>query len=410
MKIQLSKEDKIRLEKQHRKERNSRVCDRIKAVLLSSEGWTQCQIAQALRIHETTVANHLDDYCIKNKLKDESGGSESLLTKEQSEELIRHLEQNTYPTTKEIIKYVYLTYGIKYTQKGMYCWLKRNKFSFKHPKGTPLKHDKEKQVAFKEKYFKIKENLYVNEKIFFMDSVHPTQATKITSGWIRTGVEKVIATVADRKRVNLTGAVNIESMAVFAKDYETVNGHSTIDFLQYLDESTPETDFIHLIADGGRAHTCIEVGAYLGIKDPFNRKYLEDNYQIKLPASGKILSKKLRKKLDYVFDNEPELFLDNEIILKKQITVQAFFDSLRTPTPHHKFKLHILPPYSPNLNPIERVWKVMNEKIRNNVVFETFKLFEDTVLNFFKDVWNTISIDELKSRINDNFEELKPVF
>jgi len=66
MKIQLSKEDKIRLEKQHRKERNSRVCDRIKAVLLSSEGWTQCQIAQALRIHETTVANHLDDYCIKN--------------------------------------------------------------------------------------------------------------------------------------------------------------------------------------------------------------------------------------------------------------------------------------------------------------------------------------------------------
>ncbi|MDR1375654.1 MAG: IS630 family transposase, partial [Holosporaceae bacterium] len=28
--------------------------------------------------------------------------------------------------------------------------------------------------------------------------------------------------------------------------------------------------------------------------------------------------------------------------------------------------LHFLPPYSPNLNPIERLWKVMNEYVRNN--------------------------------------------
>ena len=27
----------------------------------------------------------------------------------------------------------------------------------------------------------------------------------------------------------------------------------------------------------------------------------------------------------------------------------------------YKVKLHFLPTYSPNLNPIERVWKVMNE-------------------------------------------------
>ncbi|CDG22371.1 protein of unknown function [Xenorhabdus poinarii G6] len=28
-----------------------------------------------------------------------------------------------------------------------------------------------------------------------------------------------------------------------------------------------------------------------------------------------------------------------------------------------------LPPYSPNLNPIERLWKYANEQIRNNVYF-----------------------------------------
>ena len=142
----------------------------------------------------------------------------------------------------QIFKIILKTKEYSFGEKMNYS--KSNKFSFKHPKGTPLKHNKEKQCAFKEKYFKIKKHLDFNEKIFFIDSVHPTQATKITSAWIRAGVEKIIATVADRKRVNLTGAVNIENMTVFTKDYETINGHSTIDFLKYLDESTPETDFI----------------------------------------------------------------------------------------------------------------------------------------------------------------------
>ena len=73
-----------------------------------------------------------------------------------------------------------------------------------------------------------------------MDSVHPTQATKITSGWIRKGVEKMIATVAGRSRINLTGAIDLESMSIFTQEYETINGESTIDFLKYLDKSTDD--------------------------------------------------------------------------------------------------------------------------------------------------------------------------
>ena len=34
-------------------------------------------------------------------------------------------------------------------------------------------------------------------------------------------------------------------------------------------------------------------------------------------------------------------------------------------------ELHYLPPYSPNLNPIERLWKVMNEEALNNRYFAT---------------------------------------
>ncbi|MDE1294863.1 IS630 family transposase, partial [Vibrio aestuarianus] len=51
MKITLTPQQKLQLEQMHDIERDSRVCDRIKAVLLASEGWSQTMISQALRIH-----------------------------------------------------------------------------------------------------------------------------------------------------------------------------------------------------------------------------------------------------------------------------------------------------------------------------------------------------------------------
>ncbi|MDD4964750.1 MAG: helix-turn-helix domain-containing protein, partial [Gallionella sp.] len=62
MEIKLSVEIKKVLEARHRVERDGQVRDRIKAVLLKSEGWTNSAIAQALRISIDTVGQHLQDW------------------------------------------------------------------------------------------------------------------------------------------------------------------------------------------------------------------------------------------------------------------------------------------------------------------------------------------------------------
>jgi len=49
MKISLTEAQKSTLELQHKSERDGRIRDRIKAVLLNSEGWTQRQIAQCIK-------------------------------------------------------------------------------------------------------------------------------------------------------------------------------------------------------------------------------------------------------------------------------------------------------------------------------------------------------------------------
>lgn len=70
-------------------------------------------------------------------------------------------------------------------------------------------------------------------------------------------------------------------------------------------------------------------------------------------------------------------------------------------------KLHYLPPYSPNLNPIERMWKLMNEHARNNRYFSSTREFRDAISVFFNQMLPDIA-DSLTSRINDNFQILKP--
>jgi len=72
---------------------------------------------------------------------------------------------------------------------------------------------------------------------------------------------------------------------------------------------------------------------------------------------------------------------------------------------NNNIKLHFLPPYCPNLNPIERVWKVMNRYVRNNVVFDKPKEFKEKLSQFFSKTWHKIQ-QSIRSEVNDNFHIL----
>ncbi|PHM53515.1 transposase [Xenorhabdus hominickii] len=70
-------------------------------------------------------------------------------------------------------------------------------------------------------------------------------------------------------------------------------------------------------------------------------------------------------------------------------------------------ELHYLPPYSPNLNPIERLWKYANEQIRNKVYFPDAKTFRETFHHFFHATLPE-KVQELTTRLTDNFQTLIP--
>ena len=66
-----------------------------------------------------------------------------------------------------------------------------------------------------------------------------------------------------------------------------------------------------------------------------------------------------------------------------------------------KIKILYLPPYSPNLNPIERLWKFMKKKVTANKYYEEFDEFKNTLMEFFRGIRKYKS--ELVTLITDNF-------
>jgi transposase len=96
----LNDRERAKLKMQHKKERDKRICDRIKAVLLADKGFTSQQIAEALLISDQAVRNHIDEYKDSFKLKPGNGGSEEKLSKDQSELLESHLRDHTYLSCK----------------------------------------------------------------------------------------------------------------------------------------------------------------------------------------------------------------------------------------------------------------------------------------------------------------------
>jgi len=257
----------------HRNERDGKVKDRIKAILLRDDGWSYEQISHVLFLSDEGIRKHVEDYIRSNKLAPNSGGSDSKLNNDQAKETCAFLEETTMIKIKDIADYVYNRYGIKYSISGMTKWIKAEGFSYHKPAVVPAKANKVQQQQWVENYNKLQTSLPEEDHILFYDGVHPSHAVRPVRGWIKQGVRKEIPTNAGQKRMNILGALNLESMKMFNKDYATIDATSSTDFFDYLQQQIPNGT-INLVSDCARYNKCKEVDEYLKTNPRINIIYL----------------------------------------------------------------------------------------------------------------------------------------
>lgn len=252
---ELAKEETVKLEKLHRSLRDKRKADRVKAVIALSKGWSAAQVAEILLFDEKTSRHYFERYQqggLPALLDDNYTGAEPKLDTHQISELDRYLQEHILPDAKSVISHIDKLYGVHYSVSGVTALLHRLGFSYKKPTHIPGKQDPVEQRAFLEEYEHIKACKGENDAIYFADATHPQHNSIPSYGWIKKGQEKELKANCGRQRLNINGAINVETLETTVRFYETINAQSARDLFVKIEAKHPLAKTIYVIVDNAR--------------------------------------------------------------------------------------------------------------------------------------------------------------
>jgi len=340
--VKLSKEEKSKIKQLHRKCKQRKHADKLKAILLLDKGLSCVEVGEILLLDDDTVRGYRNTYLYQGAeplLSDKNRGRLSFLNSKQLDTLDKHLTENTYVDSKGIIAWIKNKFGICYSCSGINELLKRLGFVYKKPVLTPCKANVDKQEEFVKQYKELKEKLDIQDQIYFMDGVHPQHNTIASYGWIKKGQTKYLKTNNGRQRTNINGALNLKTKELVYVEDERINSQTMIALLVLI---------------------------------------------LKKQKQGKIY-----------------IVLDNARYYHSKI-VKAFLKE------HPRIILKFLPPYSPNLNIIERLWKILKKKVVYNKFYLKFDDFRKQVIHFLEnEIWKQQKFENI---LSDNFQIIKPNF
>lgn len=246
------------------------VARRANAILLLDEGKSCQLIAEFLYLDDDTVRLWYKAYREGGwdfLSTDGWKGGQSRMTSAQEAELSAWLEDRFCRSTTEVRAHISATYGLEYSHSGCIKLLARLGFEYRKPKGLPRVAPAAAQAAFIEMYQRLLNALEADEAIYFADAVHPEYQTKPAYGWVKAGSNPAVQTTAGRGRVNIHGALNLETFDLSFVEPITVDGISAVQLLAKIEASNPYKRLIHVIWDNAAYHKGQEVRDFLARPD-----------------------------------------------------------------------------------------------------------------------------------------------
>jgi hypothetical protein len=160
--------------------------------------------------------------------------------------------------------------GIEYQgRSGLVALLHRLGMEHRKPKTVSRKLDPEKQAAFIKAYEDLLNRLDADEVVLFADAVHPTHAVRPVGCWAPKDTPIAVAQTSGRQRLNIHGAIDLETGHTRMLEVETVDADSTIKLMIALLASYPRKRVIHLFLDNARYHHAKRVRAWLARHETF---------------------------------------------------------------------------------------------------------------------------------------------
>lgn len=231
---------------------------RANALVLLDDGMSCAEVARVLLLDDDTVRTWhrlYEEDGIDGLAGFSAGGSDCFLSLEQQEKLKVWITEVLPRTTREIGAWIEQEFGISYEgRSGLIALLHRLGMTYRKPKTVSRKLDVEKQKAFIDAYNALLNGLLDDEAVLFGDAAHPTHAVRPVGCWAPAETPVVVEQNSGRDRLNIHGAIDLETGGSFMLEVLTVDAVSTIALLSAIEAFYPKKRKIHLFVDQARYH------------------------------------------------------------------------------------------------------------------------------------------------------------
>jgi transposase len=231
---------------------------RANALVLLDRGMRCEDVAELLFIDDDTVRRW-------HRLYEQDGieglagfgheGSACRLSAEQQDRLKAWITEALPRSTRQIGAWIEKEFGVAYQgRSGLIALLHRLGMEHRKPQAIPRKLDEAKQQAFIEAYNALLNGLPGDEAVMFADAVHPTHAVRPVGCWAPKDTKVAVQQASGRDRLNIHGAIDLETGRTRMIDVLTVNAVSTIALLSAIETLFPKKRRIHVFLDNARYH------------------------------------------------------------------------------------------------------------------------------------------------------------
>ena len=244
-----------------------RLARRANALVLLDDGMSCEAVAKVLLLDDDTIRTW-------HRLYEEDGieglasfgyeGSACRLSDAQRDALKAWIGATLPRTTREVGAWIAKECGIEYQgRSGLVALLHRLGMEHRKPKAVSRKLDPEKQAAFIKAYESLLNHLPADEAVLFADAVHPTHAVRPVGCWAPKDTRIAVTQSSGRQRLNIHGAIDLETGQTRMLEVTTVDAVSTIMLLTAIEAQYPGKRMIHLFLDNARYHHAKLVQAWL---------------------------------------------------------------------------------------------------------------------------------------------------
>ena len=172
----------------------------------------------------------------------------------QETALKKHFTNTPAGSADEVCAYILAEYGQNYSTSGAAKLMHRLGFTYRRPQSLPAQADEAKQEAFIAGYEALMAALEADEMVVFSDAVHPEHQSRPAHGWFPRDQKIGLKATSGRKRLNIQGALDLETLQFTFVEAEKINAETTQQMLAKLERNNLSKATIHVFLDNARYH------------------------------------------------------------------------------------------------------------------------------------------------------------